>query len=188
MKMLILAALLFVAGCAGDNMTQNTAEKSDTVIIETSMGNIELQLDRANAPSTVENFLKYADSGFYNGTIFHRVIPGFMIQGGGFSSDGSQKQTLAPIQLENPVGNVRGTIAMARTMDPNSATAQFFINTVDNRAGLDASARTEGYAVFGKVVSGMDVVDKISGVSTGSRGPHRDWPVQDVSIKAVIRK
>ncbi|NJL43794.1 MAG: peptidyl-prolyl cis-trans isomerase [Nitrosarchaeum sp.] len=158
------------------------------VVIETSEGVIELELDAGKAPVTVENFLGYVDAGFYDGTIFHRVIDGFMIQGGGFTPDGSQKKTRAPILLEsgNGLRNARGTIAMARTSVPDSATSQFFINVVDN-AFLDKAPGNDGYAVFGRVTKGMDVVDRIAKVSTRSKGGNRDWPVQDVVIVRVAR-
>jgi peptidyl-prolyl cis-trans isomerase A (cyclophilin A) len=162
------------------------------VRLATSEGDIVLELDREKAPKTVDNFVNYVKSGHYDGTIFHRVIPTFMIQGGGMKPDMSEKKTLSPIPLEsrNGLSNVRGSVAMARTMDPNSATAQFFINTVDN-AFLDQpnSRDGNGYAVFGKVVSGMEVVDKIRGVPTQSAGPHQNVPVKPVLIrKATLEK
>jgi cyclophilin family peptidyl-prolyl cis-trans isomerase len=159
------------------------------VILETSMGPITIELDRAKAPITVENFLKYVDDGFYNNLVFHRVIPGFMIQGGGMTADMREKQTRAPIKNEgtNGLKNNRGTLAMARTSDPNSATAQFFINLKDNDF-LNAGPGNPGYAVFGKVTEGMDVVDKIAGVRTASKGPHEDVPVEAVTIKSAKRK
>ena len=155
----------------------------------TSMGAIELELDRARAPQTVANFLQYAESGFYNGTLFHRVIPNFMIQGGGFAPGMRQKPTRAPIKNEanNGLKNTAGTIAMARTGDPHSATAQFFINTADNPA-LDHRAKDPagwGYAVFGRVTRGQDVVKKIASVETGRFGPHQDVPQKDVTIERV---
>ncbi|MBN1175262.1 peptidyl-prolyl cis-trans isomerase [Candidatus Woesearchaeota archaeon] len=158
-----------------------------TVTIETSMGNIEVELNETAAPITVANFLSYVDEGFYDGLIFHRVIDGFMIQGGGITPDGKQKTTKAPIVLEsgNGLKNDRGTIAMARTSDPNSATSQFFINTVDNDF-LNKGARDDGYAVFGKVVRGMDVVDKIEKVPTMANP--QDWPVDEVTIISIKRK
>jgi peptidyl-prolyl cis-trans isomerase B (cyclophilin B) len=151
------------------------------VVLETSLGSIKLELDADKAPGTVANFLSYVEDGFFDGTIFHRVIPNFMIQGGGFEPGLKQKKTKAAIKNEAPNGlsNTRGTIAMARTSDLHSATAQFFINVADNR-GLDD--RHSPYCVFGKVVEGMDVVDKIKGVSTGRRGPHENVPAQDVVI------
>jgi peptidyl-prolyl cis-trans isomerase A (cyclophilin A) len=161
--------------------------KNVVVLIETTMGNIKLELYPDKAPKTVENFLAYANSGFYTDTIFHRVIPGFMIQGGGFTKSMDQKQAKAPIALESQNGlkNVRGAIAMARTSDPNSATSQFFINVKDN-ANLDyPKPDGNGYAVFGKVLEGMDVADKIVGVATTEKGPYRDVPVDPIVIKSV---
>lgn len=158
------------------------------VTLNTSAGEIELELDEAKAPITVKNFLAYVDAGFYNGTVFHRVIPGFMIQGGGMTADMQDKSTNPPIKNEadNGLHNVRGTIAMARTQATDSATSQFFINHRDN-AALDHGARGFGYAVFGKVVRGMDVVDQIANVPTGRRGMHQDVPVQPVVILSAKR-
>lgn len=165
---------------------------AQNVKIATNMGDIVVQLDAAKAPKTVDNFIQYVKAGHYNGTIFHRVIVGFMIQGGGMTPDMKEKPTRAPIPLEsrNGLSNARGTIAMARTSIPDSATAQFFINVVDNNF-LDAARSPDGngYAVFGKVVSGMDVVDKIRKVDTTQKGPHGDVPAQAVIIKsATIEK
>ncbi|UXI70718.1 peptidylprolyl isomerase [Tahibacter amnicola] len=144
--------------------------------MHTSMGDITIELFPDKAPKSVENFLQYTKEGFYNGTIFHRVINGFMVQGGGFTKDLTQKRTRPPIHNEanNGLSNLRGTVAMARTGDPHSATAQFFINVVDNKRldyVSDQSGMTYGYCVFGKVVAGMDVVDKIKAVETGPQGP-----------------
>ena len=161
------------------------------VKLETNMGDIVIELDAAKAPKTAANFLDYVKDGFYNGTVFHRVMDGFMIQGGGFEPGLKQKPTKAPIDNEanNGLKNDKYTIAMARTNDPHSATAQFFINVADNDF-LNHTAPTSngwGYAVFGKVTSGMDVVDKIKGVKTGNSGFHQNVPTQDVVInKAVI--
>ncbi len=157
------------------------------VKLHTNFGIIVLELDAARAPETVKNFLTYVEAGHYDNTIFHRVIDGFMIQGGGFEPGMNQKPTSAPIQNEaaNGLKNECYSIAMARTGDPHSATAQFFINVKDN-AFLDHSAPSGqgwGYCVFGKVVEGMDVVDKIKGVRTGTRGFHQDVPVEDVIIE-----
>lgn len=157
------------------------------VTLDTSHGAITLELDAAKAPKTVQNFLDYVNDGFYDGTIFHRVINGFMIQGGGFEPGMVQKPTREPIENEadNGLPNTRGAIAMARTNDPHSATAQFFINHKDN-AFLDHSSPTAqgwGYCVFGNVIDGMDVVDAIAGVATGNRMGHGDVPVEDVVIK-----
>lgn len=159
------------------------------VELTTSKGSIVLELDPNKAPSTVENFLGYVRAGFYDGTIFHRVIPGFMIQGGGFTAEMRKKDTRPPIQNEadNGLKNARGTIAMARTGDPHSATAQFFINSVDNTP-LNHTAKNAqgwGYAVFGQVVEGLDVVDAISGVSTGVRSGMRDVPREAVVIESA---
>ena len=159
------------------------------VTIETSKGTITLELDAEKAPETVANFVKYAKDGHYDGTIFHRVIDGFMIQGGGFTKDMNQKPTRAPIRNEamNGLKNKRGTIAMARTMVVDSATSQFFINLVDNDF-LDFQSPTPqgfGYAVFGKVTSGMEVVDAIAKVKTGSAGPHQNVPETPVVIRKV---
>lgn len=156
-------------------LTDSFAVAGPQVRLETTLGPITLELADDKAPKTVENFLSYVRDGFYNGTIFHRVIDGFMIQGGGFSRDFQQKPTRAPVlnEAENGLKNVRGAVAMARTGDPHSATAQFFINVKDNPV-LDyrsSTAQGWGYAVFGKVVDGMDVVDKIRQVSTGAGGP-----------------
>ncbi|BCN38764.1 peptidyl-prolyl cis-trans isomerase [Alicycliphilus denitrificans] len=157
------------------------------VKLATSMGDIVLQLDAAKAPRTVENFLSYVRDKHYDGTIFHRVIDGFMIQGGGFTPDMQQKPTKAPVQNEaaNGLKNDRYTIAMARTADPNSATAQFFINVKDNAMLNAPSPDGHGYAVFGKVVSGTEVVDKIKAVATGNRGPYQNVPATPVIIQSA---
>jgi len=161
---------------------------AQTVKIATNKGDIVVQLDAAKAPKTVDNFVQYVKSGHYNNTIFHRVIDGFMIQGGGMTADMKEKPTRTPIPLEsrNGLSNARGTIAMARTAVPDSATSQFFINVKDN-AFLDAARSPDGngYAVFGKVTAGMDVVDAIRKVETGMKGPFGDVPVQPVVIKQV---
>ncbi|MGH1536916.1 MAG: peptidylprolyl isomerase [Gammaproteobacteria bacterium] len=159
------------------------------VKMDTNQGTIMLELDADKAPNTVENFLTYAKEGFFDGTIFHRVISNFMIQGGGFTEDMSQKETHDPIQNEanNGLTNDNGTIAMARTGDPHSATAQFFINVKDNDF-LNFSSETPqgwGYAVFGKVTEGMDVVEKIKGVATTTKGPYQDVPEEAVIIEKV---
>ena len=169
-------------------------EENPMVILKTSKGDITIELFEKEAPVTVANFLKYVDSGFYKGTIFHRVIDGFMIQGGGFTRDMNQKSTRAPIKNEaaNGLKNARGTLAMARTQDPNSATAQFFINLISNDF-LDFRSpdpRGIGYCVFAKVVSGMDVVEKIRNTPTGAAGPFpSDVPKTPVIINsATIQK
>ena len=159
------------------------------VVISTNYGDITVELDAEKAPLTVQNFLAYVDEKFYDGTIFHRVIKNFMIQGGGFTPDMAQKRTHAPVKNEagNGLKNTRGTIAMARTMIIDSATAQFFINTVDNAFldHRDNSMQGFGYAVFGKVTDGMSVVDAIGKAKTGSAGPHQDVPVAPIVIKKV---
>ena len=157
------------------------------VAFDTSAGRFVVEVQADKAPKTVANFLKYVNDGFYDGTVFHRVISGFMIQGGGFTEAMVEKPTRAPVPIEsnNGLKNVRGALAMARTSDPNSATAQFFINVVDN-GFLDYPGRDgNGYTVFGKVVEGMDVVDKIRAVPTGNRGPYQNVPVTPVTIKTA---
>lgn len=159
------------------------------ITLHTNYGDIELELDYDKAPKTAANFRQYAEDGFFNGTIFHRVISNFMIQGGGFTEDMEQKETRAAIENEadNGLSNNAGTIAMARTMDPHSATAQFFINVKDNDFLNFKSKDTQGwgYCVFGKVTGGMDVVNKIKSVKTGSQGMHQDVPVDSVVIERV---
>jgi cyclophilin family peptidyl-prolyl cis-trans isomerase len=163
-----------------------------TVVVETNLGSFTISLDAANAPKTVANFLTYVDAGHYSGTLFHRVIDGFMVQGGGYDETFEKKPTRSPVENEadNGLKNKRGTVAMARTNDPHSATAQFFVNVVDSEF-LDHKSKsgTEwGYCVFGKVTSGMDVVDKIKNVSTGAKGPFaKDAPEDNVVIKSVKR-
>jgi peptidyl-prolyl cis-trans isomerase A (cyclophilin A) len=157
------------------------------VELRTSLGNILIELDPVKAPISVKNFLAYVDSGFYNDTIFHRVIPGFMVQGGGFTSHMQQKDTMAPIKNEatNGLHNVRGTLSMARTSNPDSATSQFFINVADN-AFLDPG-RDAGYAVFAKVVSGMDVVDLIVNAQTTTKQGMQNVPIDPVVIRSANR-
>lgn len=161
-----------------------------TIELQTNKGNIRIELDEARAPKTVENFLAYVNKGHYDGTVFHRVIPGFMVQGGGFEPGMKQKPTDAPIQNEanNGLKNERYTIAMARTQDPHSASAQFFINTADNGFlnHTAPSIQGWGYAVFGRVVSGTDVVDQIEKVKTGRKGFHDDVPNDDVVINKAV--
>lgn len=184
-----------------DSATATTTDETDAgqistgtlVLMKTSLGDIELSLDAERAPLSVENFLAYADSGHYDGTVFHRVISGFMVQGGGFDANLQQKATQNPIENEaaNGLKNVKYSIAMARTSVVNSATSQFFINVVDNAFldHRDTSAAGYGYAVFGNVVSGMDVVDKIAAVQTGASGRFpSDVPVETVMIESVTRK
>jgi cyclophilin family peptidyl-prolyl cis-trans isomerase len=180
------AAFAFLLGsnCA---MNAFAAEKNPQVLMKTSMGEITLELYPDKAPKTVENFLNYVKNGHYKGTIFHRVIDGFMIQGGGFDKDMNQKPTGAPIQNEakNGLKNEPYTVAMARTMDPHSASAQFFIN-VKNNSFLDYPGQDGwGYTVFGKVVKGTDIVDKIKAVPVTSKGMHQDVPAKPVLIESV---
>ncbi len=174
--------LLFTLALLG-----GSALATPTAIIHTSMGDITVELDEDRAPATVANFRRYAEDGFYNDTIFHRVIPGFMIQGGGHTADMKEKPTREPIANEahNGLKNLRGSIAMARTSNPHSATAQFFINLVDNDALNPGGADAYGYAVFGKVVSGMSTVDAIAKVKTGARPPYADVPEKTVTIQTV---
>ena len=176
-----------------------TGRPSEFAILETSIGLVEIELFRDKAPTTVDNFIRYINDKFYDGTVFHRVMSGFVIQGGGFTSNSTQKTTRAPIKLEAGASNKAGTIAMARTSDPNSATSQFFINLVDNSKSLDLSQVNAGYAVFGTVGKGMDVVNTIASIQTETRQvyfpqynqtvPFDDWPVEDVVIiKAYMKK
>ena len=178
---ILLSGLVPSALAAGDH---------PRVHFETDKGEIVIELDKALAPKTVENFLSYVDSGFYEGTIFHRVIKGFMIQGGGLTENMQQKKTNAPVvnEADNGLKNLRGTIAMARTQEPNSATSQFFINTVDNQF-LDFKSKTPGgwgYCVFGKVVEGMETVDAIENLPTTSKGMYSDVPATPVAIRRAF--
>ncbi len=159
------------------------------VIFTTTLGEFTVALYPDEAPITVENFLQYVDDGFFDGTIFHRVIPGFVIQGGGMIEGMKEKETRSPIKNEadNDLKNERCTLSMARTSDINSATSQFFINLVDNDV-LDHGTRDFGYAVFARVIKGMDVVDKIAAVKTGSSGFHEDVPVEPVVVQSAKRK
>ena len=183
LSLVSFVALALVAGTA--------AAQNPQVSLDTTLGTIVLELDPEKAPKTVENFLAYVDLGFYDGTVFHRVIDGFMIQGGGFTKSLQKKGTNAPVKNEadNGLSNGPGTIAMARTSDPQSATAQFFINSVDNGAGLDHGKTGDGwgYTVFGSVISGLDVVEKISKVAVENRGPMRNVPVETVMINSVSK-
>ena len=176
-----LSAMLFVASGAG---AQTAAPK---VKLVTTMGEIVIELNPEKAPKTVENFLQYVKDKHYDGTIFHRVMDGFMIQGGGFTAEMTQKSVRSPIPLESSNGlkNDRGTIAMARTNVPNSATAQFFINVVNNNNLNAPLPDGHGYAVFGKVISGMETVDKIRQVATGNRGPHGNVPQTSILITSA---
>jgi peptidyl-prolyl cis-trans isomerase B (cyclophilin B) len=166
---------------------------AQTVVLETSMGNVEITLNPTKAPNTVKNFLQYVESGFYNGTIFHRVINNFMVQGGGFDKEMKEKPTKSPIKNEanNGLLNEVGTISMARTSDPHSASSQFFININDNSFLNFTSESNQGwgYAVFGKVSKGMDIVNKMKLVKTGFKGPHGDVPLEPIKInKAFVKK
>jgi peptidyl-prolyl cis-trans isomerase A (cyclophilin A) len=184
--------LAAIAAASALLLGASVAAHAQKVKLATSAGDIVIELDKAKAPKTVDNFVQYVKDGHYNGTVFHRVIPSFMIQGGGMTADMVEKKTRAPIPLEskNGLSNLRGSIAMARTGDPNSATSQFFINVQDNPRLDAANARDgNGYAVFGKVISGMEVVDKIRVVPTSSKGMHDDVPMMPVTInKATIEK
>jgi cyclophilin family peptidyl-prolyl cis-trans isomerase len=183
----LAGGVLLTASC------QSAETKGPVVVIDTSMGTIKVELNEEKAPVTVKNFLSYVDDKFYDGTIFHRVIPDFMIQGGGFEPNLKEKPTKDPIKNEggNGLKNDRGTIAMARTPDPDSATAQFFISLKDNsplNRGDPRCPDNYGYAVFGKVIEGMDVVDKIAQVETGDRpGGMENVPEKDVVIKSIRR-
>jgi peptidylprolyl isomerase/peptidyl-prolyl cis-trans isomerase B (cyclophilin B) len=195
---LFLAGLMLaVSGCGANEPATQTLTTTPTpgqpanprVLIETSKGAITLEVFPAQAPRSTENFLTYVKGGFYDGLVFHRVIPGFMIQGGGMTPDMAEKPNGAPIpnEADNGLRNLRGTLAMARTGDPHSATSQFFINVADNRF-LDHRGKSMqgwGYAVFGQVVAGMDVVDTIVSVPRGRRGPHDDVPVEPVVMQRV---
>lgn len=169
-----------------------TSAPMTNVVVDTDLGSFTLALDAQKAPKTVANFLAYVDAGHYEGTVFHRVIPGFMAQGGGYDGAFEKKDVRAPVENEadNGLVNTRGTVAMARTSDPHSATAQFFVNVKDN-GFLNHSAKTSagwGYTVFGTVTAGMDVVDAIVAVKTGSKGPFaKDAPLENVSIRSVRR-
>jgi cyclophilin family peptidyl-prolyl cis-trans isomerase len=196
-RLTVLAVLLaaLALGCPAPETAPtkqaDPAGPKPVVVMETSMGGpIKIELYEREAPTTVKNFLKYVDDKHYDGTIFHRVIPTFMIQGGGFEPGMKERPTRPPIRNEafNGLSNERGTLAMARTSDPDSASAQFFINVKDNKF-LDMSQARDGvgYCVFGKVIEGMDVVDKIKGVKTTKRGSFDDVPVEDVLIKSVRR-
>ena len=191
----VLVCRVCVFGLARVDWAQaapDAAEKGGgkpVVILSTSQGDVKVELDSEKAPITVKNFLGYVDDGFFDGTIFHRVIPGFMIQGGGFDQQMAQKDTRAPIKNEadNGLSNERGTLAMARTSDVNSATAQFFINLKDNDF-LNHGSRDFGYAVFGKVVDGMAVVDKIAATPTTSRKGQSDVPTEPIVINSARRE
>ncbi|MEW6132180.1 MAG: peptidylprolyl isomerase [Pseudomonadota bacterium] len=194
---LTIGASLATTGCNAKEPGKQTVSTQPAagqpanpkVLIETSKGNITVELFPGNAPISTENFLKHVNAGFYDGTIFHRVIPGFMIQGGGMLPDMTEKQRGTPIQNEadNGLKNLRGTLAMARTGEPHSATSQFFINVADNYFLNHRGKSIEGwgYAVFGQVVEGMEVADAIVAVQRGNRGPHGDVPLEPVVMKKV---
>ena len=192
----VLAAILslvFFPNIKGGTPMNETTADNPIVLFETTMGQIKIELDMQNAPSSSENFLAYVDDGYFVGTTFHRIIPNFMVQGGGITEDMADKPSKhAPIKNEanNGVKNDRGTLAMARTGDPHSATSQFFINHADN-AFLNHTAESQqgwGYAVFGKVVEGMDVVDAMAKVATGNKGGHQNVPLEPITITAVSRQ
>ncbi len=186
LKTLLLTCLILFAPAA---LSEGSGLPNPQVVIKTSQGDITLRLFRDKAPVTVENFLRYVDEGFYNGTIFHRIIPDFMIQGGGFLPDMSEKPTREPIinESKNRLHNVRGSIAMARTGDPDSATAQFFINQRTNLR-LDWAPGQPGYTVFGEVTDGMNIVDYLATSPVHSVGPYQDVPVEPIVIKEILRK
>jgi peptidyl-prolyl cis-trans isomerase B (cyclophilin B) len=188
-----ILSLVFFPNINGGTLMNETTAGNPIVLFETTMGQIKIELDAQNAPNTSENFLAYVDDGYFVGTTFHRVIPNFMVQGGGITEDMQDKPSKhAPIQNEanNGLKNDRGTLAMARTGDPHSATSQFFINHADN-AFLNHTAESQqgwGYAVFGKVVEGMDVVDEMAKVATGNKGGHQNVPLEPITITAVSRQ
>jgi cyclophilin family peptidyl-prolyl cis-trans isomerase len=190
MSMALLVSLTGAGAALGDNPMgkPDEAKGSNVVVMETSKGAIKIELFENKAPITVKNFLTYVDEKHFDGTVFHRVIPNFMIQGGGLDEKFNEKKTRDPIKNEssNGLSNKRGTIAMARTNDPDSATSQFFINVVDNER-LDRSAANAGYCVFGKVIEGMDVVDAIRKVKTARTQVSEGQPVENVVIKSVRR-
>lgn len=185
-KYLIFSLILIVIALSVFLILHFTKSDATQVKIITSKGEIVVELYSDKSPITVKNFLNYVDEGFYDGLVFHRVMDGFMIQGGGFNRDGRQKETHAPIILEsnNNLSNKKYTVAMARTLSPNSATSQFFINTNDNNF-LDYGVRDEGYAVFGKVVKGFDVVDEIEKSKTQVKYNMKDWPVEEIIIEKI---
>jgi len=189
MRTLILSMVLFLTSTLSFATENNMSDTQTKVKLTTTLGEIIIQLNTEKAPVSSANFLTYVNEGFYNGTIFHRIIPGFMAQGGGFDTSFNQKAVHAPIKNEanNGLANSRGTIAMARTNDPNSATAQFFINYKDN-SFLNHTSPTAsgwGYAVFGEVIEGMDVVDAMAKQATGNRGGHQDVPKTDIVIETA---
>jgi len=190
----IYVVLCLIVCLAGFSQSTSAADKAPAavnpvIVLATNQGNITIELNQAKAPISVKNFLDYADTGFYTGTVFHRVIPGFMIQGGGFTQAMQKKPTKAAIKNEaqNGLTNKRGTIAMARTSVVDSATSQFFINLSDNTF-LDHGVRDFGYAVFGKVIDGMEIVEKIGKLKTGRTGGQPNAPVEPVIIKSITKK
>jgi peptidyl-prolyl cis-trans isomerase A (cyclophilin A) len=190
-NLLLIIALCVLASSFAGIGSINAQEKGGNpmVLVKTSMGSFKIELFEKEAPVTVKNFLNYVDKKFYDGTIFHRVMPGFVIQGGGFDKNMVQKSTLPAItnEAKNGLKNLRGTLSMARTNEINSATSQFFVNLKNNAALDHVSDAQYGYAVFGKVVQGMDVIDKIAGVATGNKGPHQNVPVKPVIIESMTR-
>ena len=191
MKRVLFGLILFAFLSVATAVETESADANPLVRMETNQGTIMLELYPEKAPESVDNFLRYAEDGFYDGTIFHRVIKGFMIQGGGFTQDMQRKRFRSPIvnEADNGLSNRTGTIAMARTSEPHSATAQFFINVSDNTP-LDFRGRTPrgwGYAVFGRVVEGMDIVGKIENTATTTRGGHSDVPADNIIIEKVRR-
>lgn len=186
--MTLFSIVLFITGQAIAEGQQGSVRQDVMVEMKTSLGDVTLLLDSRNAPISVDNFLRYVDEGFYAGTIFHRVIPGFMVQGGGFDEKMQKLENHAPIKNEaaNGLQNLRGTIAMARTNVIDSATSQFFINTVDN-AFLDHTPSNFGYAVFGKVIQGISVIQEIEAQPTSTRGPAANVPNQDITIISMQR-
>jgi peptidyl-prolyl cis-trans isomerase A (cyclophilin A) len=189
---LLLVMLLCVLAASFAGIGSLSAQEkggNPMVLVKTSMGSFKIELFEKEAPITVKNFLNYVDKKFYDGTIFHRVMPTFVIQGGGFDKNMVQKSTLTPIQNEakNGLKNLKGTLSMARTNDINSATSQFFVNLKSNAALDHVSEAQFGYAVFGKVVQGLDVVDKIAAVKTGNKGPHQNVPEKPIIIESMTR-
>ena len=187
MRMAAMMILLLLTACA--STAGSATKKPEIAVLETNKGTIEIELDREHAPKTVDNFVQYVNDGFYDGLLFHRVIPQFMIQGGGYENAETKRPTRSPIELEsnNGLKNLAGTVAMARTAFAHSATSQFFINTIDNPR-LDYAEDNPGYAVFGKVVAGMDVVKTIEMTQTADNGLYTDWPVEDIVIERAYMK
>ncbi len=183
-------ALLVASACSASEEPRKPAAPGGKILVtmKTSLGDVRIELDSERAPISVENFLAYVDDGFYDGTVFHRVIPNFMVQGGGFDSDMNQKSTRPSIKNEakNGLKNEAGTLAMARTSDPDSASSQFFINLVDNDF-LNNGSRDFGYAVFARVVGGMDIVEKIAAVPTGNSSGHQNVPLDPVTLVSITR-